>query len=129
MNGTSVSQLQMSPVVAAESKDKKVEDAGKQADLENDHEGSIKSADKGISDESKQPKMADESSATESYRYDVVLWLFGMLFFSLLVSLMFGIGSIRGWDADSAYNHNMSNSSMERFLPEPFTPEPGVYKR
>jgi len=30
MNDTSVSQLQMSPVVAAESKDKKVEDAGKQ---------------------------------------------------------------------------------------------------
>jgi len=30
MNDTSVSQLQMSSVVAAESKDKKVEDAGKQ---------------------------------------------------------------------------------------------------
>ena len=46
------------------------------------------------------------------------------------LSIIFCIsGAARGWDALSPYTHNSSNSSMERFLPEPFIPEPGVYKR
>ena len=36
-------------------------------------------------DESTEKKDAD-------YRYDVVLWLFGMLFLCVLICLMFGIG-------------------------------------
>ncbi|XP_067941895.1 uncharacterized protein [Watersipora subatra] len=63
----------------------------------------------------------------DDYRYDIVLWMFGMLFFSVLIALIFGIGAERGWDALSPYH--MSNNSKARFLPEPFTPEPGVYKR
>ena len=39
------------------------------------------------------------------------------------------LGAARGWDAASGFTHHLSNTSMERFLPEPYKPEPGVYKR
>jgi len=39
------------------------------------------------------------------------------------------LGDLQEWDALSPYTHNLSRTSAERFLPEPYTPEPGVYKR
>ena len=39
------------------------------------------------------------------------------------------IGHIRGWDAISGYTHNISKTSRERFLSEPFVQEAGVHGR
>ncbi|XP_050388334.1 uncharacterized protein LOC126807635 [Patella vulgata] len=52
-----------------------------------------------------------------------------MAFILILSGLIFGLGSMRGWDANSGYTHNTSETSRERFLPEPFIPEPGVKGR
>lgn len=62
-------------------------------------------------------------------RTDLMLWLGGMVFLLLLTAAYYGAGHARGWDARSGYTHNQSASSTARFLPEPFVPEPGVYKR
>ena len=42
---------------------------------------------------------------------------------------MFGLGALRKWDANSGWSHNESETSEERFLPEPFVPEPDVLGR
>ncbi|XP_064598344.1 uncharacterized protein LOC135464744 isoform X2 [Liolophura sinensis] len=42
---------------------------------------------------------------------------------------IFGIGSCRGWDAQSGFSHNVSATSSIRFLPEPDIDEPGVKGR
>ncbi|XP_038045703.1 uncharacterized protein LOC119720195 [Patiria miniata] len=59
-------------------------------------------------------------------RHDVVAWCLGVLFIIAVVGGMFGFGALRGWDANSGWTHNESLTSEERFLPEPFEPEPGV---
>lgn len=38
------------------------------------------------------PPSTPPESKPQPYRYDAVLWLFGILFLSILHSLMFGIG-------------------------------------
>ncbi|XP_064597914.1 uncharacterized protein LOC135464418 [Liolophura sinensis] len=62
-------------------------------------------------------------------RHDVRLWASGILFMLAVIGAMFGIGAARGWDANSGYSYNTSESTRERFLPEPFVEEPGVKGR
>jgi len=52
-------------------------------------------------------------------RSDVQLWLGGMLFIAILMGMMFAVGSARQWYAPSGYEHEISITSSDRFLPEP----------
>ena len=60
--------------------------------------------------------------SSNGVRHDVIAWIAGMVFIIALLGTMFGLGHLRGWDANSGFSHN---NSVDRFLPEPFDPEPG----
>ncbi|XP_067687198.1 uncharacterized protein [Haliotis asinina] len=62
-------------------------------------------------------------------REDIFLWSGGIAFIVILIGVIFGIGHARHWDALSGHTHNISATSRDRFLPEPFVPEPGVKGR
>lgn len=64
--------------------------------------------------------------SSSRFRWDAVGWAIGIIFIIVLMLAMIFIGNSRGWDADSGYCHNESESSQERFLPEPYIEEPGV---
>lgn len=57
-------------------------------------------------------------------RQDIWLWIGSLVFMGALAGVIFGLGALRGWDAASGYTHNSSATSKERFLPEPFSPDP-----
>ncbi|XP_078580951.1 uncharacterized protein LOC144864606 isoform X3 [Branchiostoma floridae x Branchiostoma japonicum] len=62
-------------------------------------------------------------------RQDLWVWLFGMVFIGGLIGAIFGLGSYRGWYAPSGLAYNDTNTTRERFLPEPYEPEEGVKGR
>ncbi|XP_041477425.1 uncharacterized protein LOC121425438 isoform X2 [Lytechinus variegatus] len=67
-----------------------------------------------------------KQAPSSGFRWDVIGWLIGIVFVTALLLAMMFIGNSRGWDADAGYYHNESESSQERFLPEPYIEEPGV---
>ncbi|XP_077862578.1 uncharacterized protein LOC144344591 [Saccoglossus kowalevskii] len=73
--------------------------------------------------------LANGKENQKTTRQDIAVWLVGMSFVLALLVAMFTLGSMRGWHAPSPYDHNVTNSSKQRFLPEPFTEEPGVHGR
>ncbi|XP_064646855.1 uncharacterized protein LOC135499822 isoform X2 [Lineus longissimus] len=62
-------------------------------------------------------------------RQDFWAWIGNLLFFLGLAGAIWGIGNAKGWYAPSGYAHNESETSQQRFLKEPITPEPGVRGR
>ncbi|XP_033633469.1 uncharacterized protein LOC117295016 [Asterias rubens] len=62
-------------------------------------------------------------------RQDVIAWLSAMVFILACLGGMFGLGALRHWDANTGYDHNKSATSEERFLPEPFDPDPDMKGR
>ncbi|XP_078581738.1 uncharacterized protein LOC144865071 [Branchiostoma floridae x Branchiostoma japonicum] len=62
-------------------------------------------------------------------RQDLWVWLFGMVFIGGLIGAIFGLGSYRGWYAPVGFAYNVTNTTRERFLPEPYVLEPGVKGR
>ncbi|XP_071484096.1 uncharacterized protein [Diadema antillarum] len=80
----------------------------------------------GVCAASKSTSSSLTKSADTGFRWDVVGWVIGVVFITCILIAMIFIGDYRGWDADSGYDHNLSESSQERFLPEPFEEEPGV---
>ncbi|XP_066299985.1 uncharacterized protein [Branchiostoma lanceolatum] len=62
-------------------------------------------------------------------RQDLLVWLYGMVFIGGLIGAIFGLGSYRGWYAPSGLAYNDTNTTRERFLPEPYEPEEGVKGR
>ena len=63
------------------------------------------------------------------FRADVIAWMLGVIFIILLLIAVMLIGDAKGWDADSGFTHNTSETSEERFLSEPYVEEPGVIGR
>ncbi|CAH1801574.1 unnamed protein product [Owenia fusiformis] len=59
-------------------------------------------------------------------RQDILVFIGGMAFIVVTLGAMFALGSWRKWDAPSGYFHNATITTMERFLPEPYSIEPGV---
>ncbi|XP_019613546.1 PREDICTED: uncharacterized protein LOC109461610 [Branchiostoma belcheri] len=62
-------------------------------------------------------------------RQDLWVWLYGMVFIGAMIGAIFGLGSYRGWYAPSGLAYNDTNTTRERFLPEPYEPEEGVKGR
>ncbi|XP_019613552.1 PREDICTED: uncharacterized protein LOC109461615 [Branchiostoma belcheri] len=62
-------------------------------------------------------------------RQDLWVWLYGMVFIGGLIGAIFGIGSYRGWYAPVGFAYNVTNTTRQRFLPEPYVLEPGVKGR
>ncbi|CAH1796829.1 unnamed protein product [Owenia fusiformis] len=78
-----------------------------------------------------QHDINDDETKTEKdiawhNRADIMALIGGIAFIIVLIGAIFAMGGWREWDAPSGYFHNVSVTSMERFLPEPYILEPGV---
>ncbi|XP_063963388.1 uncharacterized protein LOC129273708 [Lytechinus pictus] len=77
----------------------------------------------------KQDQNAEGKRKKPFLGQDVIAWFLGIIFITALLTAVKFLGEARGWDADSGFTHNTSETSSERFLSEPFVEEPGVIGR
>lgn len=67
----------------------------------------------------KKKKEKDEVVTIVGIPQDVFAWGLGIGFIVALVIAIMVFGRVRHWDAQSGFTHNISETSAERFLPEP----------
>ena len=47
-------------------------------------------------------------------RQDVWLWVAGIVFILVVMGMIAAVGNARGWDADTSYEHNQTQTSQDR---------------
>ncbi|PIK36668.1 hypothetical protein BSL78_26503 [Apostichopus japonicus] len=77
-------------------------------------------------DEKTSEKKKDKVATFVGIPQDVFAWSIGIGFILALLAAMMGFGKLQDWDAKSGWTHNESETSSERFLPEPTVIEVGV---